>query len=555
MLLSCHVKNFALIEEAEVEFGPGLNVLTGETGAGKSILIDAISAGLGARTGSELIRRGAESALIELVFSIEEPALAEALREMEIVPEDGLLLISRKILSNRSLQRIGDENVTAARLRAVTELLLDIHGQHEHQSLLKPRRQLEILDDYAGEACRREKENVAEAYRAYKNARKEEEEYSLSEEERLRRLDFLNYEIGEIEAAAARPGARDELTARYREMSSFEKIESGLGKALSYLSEGRENASDLLMQSYREIERLVSLSPAMGEVLAELSTAQEILSESGGEIRTYLEDSRFDPQELYETEKRLDLLNRLELKYGDLCDPENDALARWEEERDRLEDYAARRLAARERSGKAEKALQESTERLHQLRAQAAPKLDQALEEALKELNFLSVQVRTGISRLPEAGPEGQDEVCFLISLNPGEPLLPLQKAASGGELSRIMLAIKTILADRDQIPTVIFDEIDSGISGRTAARVGAKLKEISKYRQVLLITHLPQIAAPADRHYEIAKQTDGSRTVTQIRLLNEDGAVGELARLMGGDLNAESVRQAAEELKKSSQK
>ena len=273
------------------------------------------------------------------------------------------------------------------------------------------------------------------------------------------------------------------------------------------------------------------------------------------EIRAYLEDSRFDPQELSETEKRLDLLNRLELKYGDLCDPENDALARREEERDRLEDYAARRQAARERTAGAEKALRESTERLHQLRAQAAPRLDQALEEALKELNFLSVQVRTGISRLPEPGPEGQDEVCFMISLNPGEPLLPLQTAASGGELSRIMLAIKTILADRDQIPTVIFDEIDSGISGRTAARVGAKLKEISKYRQVLLITHLPQIAAPADRHYEISKKTDGNRTVTQIALLDEEGAVGELARLIGGDLNGESVRQAAEELKKSSQK
>ena len=553
MLLSCHVKNFALIEEAEIEFGPGLNVLTGETGAGKSILIDAISAGLGARTAPEMIRRGADEALIELVFSVEEESLIFALRDLDAEPEDGILLLSRRILPNRSLQKINDENVTAAKLRAVTDLLLDIHGQHEHQSLLKPQRQLEILDEYTGESCEREKTSVAEACKAYKAALKEREAYSLSEEERLRRLDFLNYEIGEIEAAAVRPHERDELMQRYKEMSSFEKIESGLGKGLELLSEGRENAADYIMQAYKEISRIVSLSPAMQEVLDELNTAEDILSETSQEIRSYLEESRFDPQELNETEKRLDDLNRLELKYGDLCDPENEALARREEERDKLEDYAARRETAFRKAEAAQKALEVHAARLSGLRKDAAPLLDQALTESLKNLNFLSVQVQTKLGCLPEAGPEGQDEACFMISLNPGEPLLPLQKAASGGELSRIMLALKTILADRDRIPTVIFDEIDSGISGLTAQKVGAKLKEISKYRQVLLITHLPQIAAPADRHYEISKQTAGSRTVTRVKLLDEEGSIDELARLMGGELKSESVRQAAEELRKNS--
>lgn len=553
MLSSCHVKNFALIEEAEVEFGPGLNVLTGETGAGKSILIDAISAGLGSRTGSELIRRGAADALIELVFIVEEEPLLASLRALDVEPEEGILLLSRRILPNRSLQKINDENVTVAKLRAVTDLLLDIHGQHEHQSLLKPRRQLEILDEFCGEESKKEKLMLQQAYRNFKEAQKELESYSLTEEERLRRLDFLNYEIEEIEAAAVKPGERDELTARFREMSSFEKIESGLGKGLEYLSEGRENATDLLMQAYKEISRVAAFSPALGELLSELNTAQDVLSETEKEIRSYLEESRFDPQELHDAEKRLDELNRLELKYGDLCQADNDALASRAMERDKLEEYATRRKAAAEKAKTAQASLAAHAEALSRLRLEAAPHLDKALETALKDLNFLSVQVKTDVSRLPEPGPEGQDEATFLISLNPGEPLLPLQKAASGGELSRIMLAIKTILADRDRIPTVIFDEIDSGISGKTAGRVGTKLREISKYRQVLLITHLPQIAAPADRHYEISKSSDGERTVTKIRLLDESGAVNELARLMGGDLGSESVLQAAKELKKSS--
>ncbi|MBO4872086.1 MAG: DNA repair protein RecN [Lachnospiraceae bacterium] len=550
MLISCHVKNFALIEEARIEFGSGLNVLTGETGAGKSILIDAISAGLGARAGAEIIRRGADEALIELVFSVEEEGLCDALRELDAVPEDGLLLISRRIQPNRSLCRINDEFATAARLRAVTELLLDIHGQNEHQSLLKPKRQLEILDEFAGEDSRREKEILKGAYEEWKQACAELESFSLSEEERLRRLDFLNYEIEEIERAAVRPGERDELSARHREMSSFEKIESGLGKALEYISEGRENTVDLLMQAYREVSRIAGVAPSVQAVLDDFNTAQEMLSEAEKEIRSYLEESRFDPQELYDTEKRLDELNRLELKYGDLCAPDNRALDEREEERDRLEDYAARREAAAARLETAEHQMRQSADRLSRIRRQAAPRLDAELSTALKELNFLSVQVETRLSETKDPGPDGQDEACFMISLNPGEPLLPLQKAASGGELSRIMLAIKTILADRDRIPTVIFDEIDSGISGLTARKVGTKLKEISRYRQVLLITHLPQIAAPADRHYEISKETAGGRTQTRIRLLDQEGAVGELARLMGGDRLGESVLKAARELK-----
>ena len=550
MLLSCHVKNFALIEEAKVEFGPGLNVLTGETGAGKSILIDAINAGLGNRAGAQFIRRGAEEALIELVFSVDDPGVLTSLEALGVVPDEGVVIISRRIYPGRSIQRINDESVTSARLRDVGEVLLDIHGQHEHQSLLKPHRQLEILDEYAGEACRKEKEAMAAAYHLYKESEAAAEGFSLSEEDRLRQLDFLNYEIHEIEAAAVRPGERDELTARYREMSSFEKTEEGLGKALQFLSEGRENAEDFLMQAYREVSRIVSNAPAMQDVLDAFNTAEDILSDSEKEIRGYLEESRFDPQELHDAEKRLDELNRLELKYGDLCDPENTALAKREEERDRLEDYAARREESIKQKELAASRMKVHADALTSLRKKAAPKLDAELEKALKGLNFLSVQVKTEVTPLSSAGPDGQDGALFTISLNPGEALTPLQKVASGGELSRIMLAIKTILADRDRIPTVIFDEIDSGISGKTAQMVGQKLKEISRYRQVLLITHLPQIAAPADRHYEISKESRNNRTITDVTLLDENGALRELARLMGGTLQSESVMQAARELK-----
>ena len=553
MLLHYHVKNFALIEDASVDFGPGLNVLTGETGAGKSIMIDALTAAMGARAGADVIRRGTEEAFVELVFSLEDEALEEALKALDIVCEDHTLLLSRRISASRSLYKINEEAATSARMREVTGLLVDIHGQHEHQSLLKPERQLAVLDEFAGETCARAKEETAQAYRAYQEALQARSAFTLSEEERQRQMDFLSFEIQEIQQAAVQPGEREALTERFREMSAFEKIESGLAKCLDFLSEGRENASDSLQRAERELEAAARLAAPLENLRQELMTAQDILSSAEHGIKAYLAESTFDPDSFRQVEKRLDELHRLELKYGDLSDPACEALDKRQKEWDALQAYEERLQKAESRIREASEKLADASCRLHDLRLQAAPRWDALLTKELAALNFLSVQVKTEVEELSDYTPKGRDRVTFTISLNPGEALQPLQKVASGGELSRIMLAIKTILADKDQIPTVVFDEIDSGISGQTAQAVGRKLKAISQYRQVILITHLPQIAAPANRHYGIEKRVEEERTVTRIRLLNEEESLGELARLLGGDLKSESVYETARQLKANS--
>ena len=550
MLLHYHVKNFALIEDASVDFGPGLNVLTGETGAGKSIMIDALNAAMGARTGTDMIRRGAEEAFVELLFSLEDEALEEALRALDIACEEHTLLLSRRISAGRSLYKINEEVASQARVRAVTALLVDLHGQHEHQSLLKPERQLAVLDEFAGEACEKAREETASAYWAYQEALKARESFTLSEEDRQRQMDFLAFEIQEIRQAAVQPGERDALAARFKEMSAFERIEGALQKSLEYLSEGRENAAEFLLRAQRELEGAARLSASLEDLSQELMTAQDILSSAEHGMKAYLADSAFDQESFQQTEKRLDELHRLELKYGDLGDSANEALCKREGELEKLEAYEAERLRAEEAISRSYQRLEEASARLHALRLEAAPRLDEALMQELKALNFLSVQLKTKLEEQEDYTAHGKDRAAITVSLNPGETPGPLQKVASGGELSRIMLAIKTVLADKDQIPTVIFDEIDSGISGQTAQAVGRKLKDISCYRQVILITHLPQIAAPADRHYGIEKQVEGERTLTRIRLLNEEESLGELARLLGGDLRSESVYETARELK-----
>ena len=554
MLESLHIKNFALIEEADVEFGPGLNVFSGETGAGKSILIDAISAALGGRAGAEMIRSGENEAYIELVFSVDREDICRKLKELGTEPDEGLLIIKRRIQPGRSLYRINDESVSAAALRSVTELLLDIHGQHEHQSLLNPATALEILDEYAGTEALAARGALLQAYHHHREAKKAWEALSLSEEERIRRMDYLDYEIREIREAAIRPGERRELKEKHKELSAFETIESSLSRALQFISQGQENASDSLMRAYGELNKVSSLSPGLEEILHEIREAEDILSGAEQEIRTYLEDNTYDPRILREMEERLDLINRLELKYGDLCDESNEALSQRLDERSKLEDYGILREKAQKALEEAYSALQNHGNRLSELRRDAAAHFDREIEKELRLLNFLSVAFETRLTKEEEIGTNGWERVRFMVSLNPGEALQPLNKVASGGELSRIMLAIKTLLAHRDKIPSVIFDEIDSGISGKTAQMVGEQLKKIASSRQVLLITHLPQIAAGADRHYEISKSVVQGRTQTFIKLLNEKEAVEEIARLMGGDQISESVRHAASELRRKQQ-
>ena len=546
MLRHLHVKNFALIDDAAVEFGPGLNVLTGETGAGKSILIDALGAALGQRAGSEVIRRGAENAYVELVFSAEDLS-PEKLAELEAEPEDGMFIVSRRIWPGRNTFRINDETVTAGRVRALTECLLDIHGQHEHQSLLKASKQLEILDAFAGPEAESLKSRCAEAYHAWKKAEEKLSSFTLSEEERIRRLDFLEYEISEIEGASVKPGEKDRLSDEFKRLSHGEKIERAVGTALAELS---ETASEAVGRAARQLSSVLSYDGALQPLAEELASVDDLMRSFSMDAEAYLRENSCDAAYLAEVGNRLDEIHRLESKYGDLSNRGEEILAKRAAERQELISYEELRTEALKARETAFNALTEACSALRSLRRSTVPLLEEAIVRALNELNFLSVVFTIALSGTAEPSVNGADRAEYLISLNPGSDPAPLAKVASGGELSRIMLAIKTILADRDEIPSVIFDEIDSGISGRTAQMVGRKLKEISRYRQVLLITHLPQIAALADEHFGIEKQTDGVTTHTLVRRLNEEESVRELARLLGGDRISENVLETAKEMK-----
>lgn len=549
MLRQLHVKNFALIDDAAAEFEPGLNVLTGETGAGKSILIDALGAALGQRAGAEVIRKGAESAYVELVFTTED-ASQERLQALEVEAEDNTLIISRRLFPGRNVYRINDETVTAARVRAVTECLLDIHGQHEHQSLLKSSKQLEILDSFAGNDALLLKARCADAYHRYIKAEEVLAAFTLSEEERLRRADFLDYEIGEIRDAAVKPGEKDQLTEEFKRLSHGEKIERAVGAALTELA---EPVSDALIRAARQLSAVLEYDPSLQSLADQLATIEDLTDSLKRDADAYLQDNAYDAARLNEIANRLDLIHRLESKYGDLSGKGEEILAKRLEERQKLTDYYDSRTKAVKARETAFNALSEACAALTSLRKKAIPSLEKEIVNGLHELNFLSIDFRIDLTDTHEPGAGGRDRAEFLISLNPGSDPAALAKVASGGELSRIMLAIKTILADKDEIPSVIFDEIDTGISGRTAQMVGRKLKEISRYRQVLLITHLPQIAALADTHFGIEKWTDGQKTYTGIRRLDELGSIAEIARLLGGDNITDSVIDAAKEMKKAS--
>ena len=551
MLLNLHVKDFALIEEAEVSFSAGLNIFTGETGAGKSILIDAVSSALGGRSGGDVIRRGADSAYTELVFSIDDSKKREQLAAMDISTEYDCIVISRRIMPGRSIHKINDETVTSAKVRRVAELLIDIHGQHEHQSLLKKERQLELLDQFAGEECLQLRLRVAESYAAYRAAAKQRESFRVSAEERIRRMDFLDYEIRELEEAGVRPGEKEQLTAQYRQLVNFEKIIRSLSEARDELEGTRGmGAADGIERALRSMRGIAGLGERLGGMHEQLLAIEDLLGQLLKEMDDYLSEESFDEEDFRRIEARLDTINRLESKYGSGPEALERALTERKNELSEWESYEKRLAASQQALVMAEKQLQDETLQLRECRLAAVPTFEQCICDELRELNFLHVAFRADLTPCDCFSANGADEVSFLISMNPGEELRPLARVASGGELSRIMLALKTMLAGKDEIDSVIFDEIDAGISGRTAQMVAVKLRRIGMERQVLCITHLPQIAAMADCHIGIEKRPAGGRTVTDIRILDEESSIRELARLLGGAELTEGVYRTAAEMK-----
>lgn len=551
MLVSLSVKNLALIDREEVEFGEGLNILSGETGAGKSILIGSVNLALGERADKDIIRSGADHALIELLFQEDSPQVKKLMEELDLPWEDGSVMISRKIQPARSIFRINGESVTAKQVRQLSELLLDIHGQHEHQSLLHKKKHQEILDEYAGEKLAAHLPAIKESWQKLSNLRKELEEAGMDEAERLRELSLAEFEVQEIEEARLKPGEDEALENTYRKMANSRRIMESISHAFRLTGAGSdEGAADLIGHALREMTPISELDAELATITGQLEEIDSLLHDFNRDLADYQESMEFEEADFVKTQERLNILNHLKTKYGKTIEEVLAYREKREKERQRLADFDAYQEGLKKQLAEAEEGYEKLCGKASKIREQAAKILEKELEQALCDLNFMHVEFRVEVKEDKEhAGTRGWDDVEFMISTNPGEALRPLAMVASGGELSRIMLGLKTVLADKDAVETLIFDEIDAGISGKTAWKVSEKLGMLAKERQVICITHLPQIAAMADTHFYIEKNVKGGMTKTTISPLAKEERISEIARMLGGEEISQAALENAREL------
>ena len=552
MLLSLHVRNLALIEEEEINFSGGLNILTGETGAGKSILLGSIALALGAKADRDIIRSGADYALIELIYQVDTQAQRQYLLDAGIgTEEDDTILIKRRIYPGRSTCQVNGESVTMGELRALGELLIDICGQRENQRLLKRERQLQVIDDYAGTEAADLRREAALHYRKWHDADRRYQESDLDAAARSREMDLIAFEIQEIESASLQDGEEEELEAQYRKLSSFRKISEAVQTADQLIQGEGTCASDLIGRASRSLTQVQGLDDQLDEIAAQLADADALLSDAGRALADYMDALSFDPAEFARIEDRLNLIHHLEDKYGGSIPGIRDALSQRRLRLDDLNDYDAARSRLQKEVEEEERLLTQACGKLTKIRQKAAGEFCSAITAELMDLNFRRVDFHAEMASGREhLSAKGWDDIHFMISMNPGEPARPLETVASGGELSRIMLALKTVQAGKDDITTFIFDEIDSGISGQTAWKVAQKMGRLAGNHQILCITHLPQIAAMEDRHFLIGKSVEGGRTQTHIRLLSGEESTAELARMSGGDSLTDTALQSAREMK-----
>lgn len=551
MLQSLHVKNLALIDEVEVEWGKGLNIMTGETGAGKSIILGSVHLALGGKFTADLLRKDAEFGFVELVFQVENRKHLEALKFLDIYPEDGVLILSRKLMGKRSISKINGETVTQSLLKDVASILIDIHGQHEHQSLLNKRNHLIILDEYMGEKGFDLKIATKEAYSLYKEKVKELESADLDAESRKRELDFMKYELQEIEEGNLKEGEDEELEIQYRKMSNGKTIIDSLESTYKYTGlYGGSNASDYLSRGLHSLHDSISYDEGCTQLYEQLTEIDSLLNDFNREIVSYTSDMEFSAEGLLEVEDRLNTWNHLKGKYGKNYQFIQEYKSKLEEKIVILEDYDTYSSQLKKEINLLENQLNTCAMELSKCRQKVAEELSIEIRGVLEELNFLDVQFEISILKEEKISVDGFDNVGFMVSLNPGEELKPLSNVVSGGELSRIMLAIKTVMADKDQIDTLIFDEVDAGISGITASKVGEKLALIGKSRQVICITHLAQIAALADEHFIIKKEVVNGKTNTGIEKLTEETSIDELTRILGGGQISEELVTSAKQMK-----
>lgn len=552
MLSLLHIENIALIDGADIAFGPGFNVLTGETGAGKSIIIDAISAVMGERTSRDLIRTGEKAALVTAIFR-DLPSLPWFEETGTGPDENGELIISRKIQADgKNLCRVNGVPCTVVQLRALGAQLINIHGQHDGQQLLDEACHLQYLDSFSGLV--QEREAYGKQYEKLMEIRREIAALKMDEAEKARRVDTLQYQIAELERAQLRPGEEEELAARKAVLRAADQLMAAVEEAYLAVSgdENRDGAAGLLAEAENALTGVAGLSGELGQLAQSLSELRYAADDAAEQLRDARERFDFSPQELDEVEERLDVLYRLRKKYGATAQDMLDYLSRCQEELNRivLSDDTVEKLKKRYRG--ALKALGAQAQELSRRRRQGAGVLKARIEEELQQLDMPKVCFEVEFSPKlgkPPLDETGMDEVRFLMSANVGESLKPIAKVASGGELSRIMLALKNVLAENDSIMTLIFDEVDTGVSGRAAGKVAEKMARLSRRCQVLCVTHLAQIAAMSDRHLSVQKGERDGRTFTHVAQLDRGGRKKELARLTGGEHISPAMLEGAEEL------
>ena len=549
MLTDLHVKNLALIDESEVELSGGLNILTGETGAGKSIIIDSVSFALGEKVPKGFLREGSEEGFVELRFSGISPELKSFLDSKDIFPESDEIVLSRRLHAGRSVAKINGESVNAALLKEVAGYLIDIHGQHEHQSLLNKNRHLDFLDDYAGEKALSLRADVEKGFLQLRKLKEKLAAEDRDEREVARERDLLAYEVGEIEDAAIMPGEDESLEEEYSRMKNHSRIAACLCEVAGFMSDDG-GAKDMTGRALKEISQVSDLDKEIASMESELYDIESLCGDLLRHINNFMDESEYDGERFDEVENRLDLINRLKSKFGGSIDSINMQLSDKKNRLEELEDHDNFVAGLRADISKCEADLGKKCEKLSKLRKKTASEMEKKLVGELSELNFLDVRFEIRFEETDGFTSKGTDDICFMISTNPGEPLKELSAVASGGELSRIMLAIKSLKADSDGIGTMIFDEIDTGISGETARRVAVKMHEMAGDHQIICITHLPQIAACADNHYLIEKTSDDESTVSTIRLLDHEGSIAELARMMGGAQISDKLLESAREMK-----
>ncbi len=557
MLESLHVKNLALIDEQEVTFSSGMNILTGETGAGKSVIIGSINLALGAKAGKDYIRTGADYALVELVFSLNERQCA-IIREMELtVEEDNTLILQRKITSGRSICRVNGESVSAGQLKNLAGCLLDMYGQHEHQSLLKPSASRKMLDDYIGEKAAALKEQIKERLADYRKVLEELDEQQSDKAVREREAKLLEFEINEIEAAGLNPAEDEQVEKNYRRMVNARKMKEVVYAVHSLTGYETEGSAGLAVDhALRELKTLGKFDAESEPLIAQLTDIDDLLNDFNRSMAQYKDSLEFDEEEFVQLEERLNVLNHLRDKYGSSFEDILNSQKEKQQELDKLNNFEEYREKLKQKADAQKEEILGLCEKLSVFRKKAAVPLAKKLKAAMVDLNFLDVEFTISVTdEKEEFSSDGYNKIEFLISTNPGEAVKPMWQIASGGELSRIMLAFKTVFADKDETDTLIFDEIDTGISGKTAWKVAEKLGKLSRNHQIICITHLAQIASMAERHFLIEKGVKNERTVTGIRELAEEEALREMARLLGSGELTPAVLGNAKEMKETARK